>query len=568
MSKNRKQRQAKKRRSSGLSDHQRNKKVLTPPFLQLDRLRQISWAHDGLPDFLWLQAVRHETGSLPAANDALDVLDQFVPAPPAKPNKPESQRDPAEPPEPHPNEYLDGRISNFSLVPEKRRAEARGTLSEKAPWALPAGLGHGLALYPDCPAAWLYENWAAENRADPEIGISYLKALVAPLIDPRGRPSSQVRMIPVARAFKHGKLFLAQGMEVVELLPKYPTGLTEDEQLHVEQWNRTTWNIQLMTSDRSVADPWVRHFWRQNWRVSSCDPAPLNATDVAQLEESDDQPVVESTGPEPPTLGEVRRGFIEAIDELGKHLREYQLRADIDIYEPTSDEVKFGLASRMYRLLRRFAADPDLWTNDMGPHILRSMIDARIIAAWLLKQNDPELFQKFKDYGLGKRKLFKLQLEELMDRDQLAADEDDEALHRRLEAEVNQDVMEEFIAIDVGGSFSGKNIRQMAQETDLAELYSLSYQPLSTEAHGEWGSLIALDLRHCGNPLHRYHRVGRFDTASEVVVHFGWVRNAFSVAEDTITEIFASYGVSVDSLFEECLRRMDEARRSRLRKSE
>src|SRR5204863_302436 len=159
-----------------------------------------------------------------------------------------------------------------------------------------------------------------------------------------------------------------------------------------------------------------------------------------------------------------QRGFVEAIDELGNELRDRQHRVEIDNYEPTADEVKLGLASRTFRLLRHLAADPDLWTNEMGPHVLRSMIDARIIIAWLLKQNDPELFHKFKDYGLGKRKLFKLQLEELMDREELSSDEGDEALHRRLEAEVNQDLMEEFIRIDVGGSFSGKNIRQMAKE--------------------------------------------------------------------------------------------------------
>jgi len=189
------------------------------------------------------------------------------------------------------------------------------------------------------------------------------------------------------------------------------------------------------------------------------------------------------------------------------------------------------------------------------------MIDARIVIAWLLQQNDPELFRAFKDYGLGKRKLFKLQLEDLMDREELSIGEDNAALHKRLEAEVNQDVMEEFIKIDVGASFSGKTIRQMAKEADLAELYTLSYQPLSTEAHGEWGSLIAIDLRHCGNPLHRYHRLGTFGTSPESIVHLGWIRNAFGIAEDAITEIFASYGLSVESLFEQCLQQMNEARK-------
>jgi hypothetical protein len=64
--------------------------------------------------------------------------------------------------------------------------------------------------------------------------------------------------------------------------------------------------------------------------------------------------------------------------------------------------------------------------------------------------------------------LFKLQIEQLMDRDEVSTNEDDETLHRRLEADVNQDVIEEFATIDVGGTFSGKNIREMARDSGLA----------------------------------------------------------------------------------------------------
>jgi hypothetical protein len=100
----------------------------------------------------------------------------------------------------------------------------------------------------------------------------------------------------------------------------------------------------------------------------------------------------------------------------------------------------------------------------------------------------------------------------------------------------------------------------MAREAGLAELYSLSYQPLSTEAHGEWGSLIAFDLRHCGYPLHRYHRLGTFDTSPAVIVHLGWFRTAFDLAQDAITDIFTSYGQDVEPLFEQCLEQLNQAR--------
>jgi hypothetical protein len=552
-----------KRRSSGLQDHRRDKKVLSPPLLQLPGLKPTSWQQDTLPDFLWIQAVRDETGELPAANVALDVLDDVAPEASERPaDTPRAEeRDSAPAGTPPTGEYLDGRISSFRLIPEARRAEARAALRTTAPWALRDELGHALSMYPDCPASWLYRDWAEENSADPEQGLVFLKRIVASIYDPRGRPSSQVRMIPTARGFKHGRIFLVRGMEVIDLLPGYPADLTTEEQLHVEQWNRATSGARLAAEDSTHADAWAKHFWRQNWRISRCDPTPTSTppSEDEQTEGESPRSEAPSDGMSAP-VAELQRDFVRAINTLGEELRERQHHIEFDIYDPTADEVKIGLASRAFRLLRHVASSPSLWTNAMGPHVLRAMIDLRIVSAWLLKRNELELFQNFKAYGLGKRKLFKLQLEELMDRETLAPEDSTKALHERLEAEVNEDLMEELVAIDVGGNFSGKNIRQMADEAGLAELYSLSYQPLSTEAHGEWGSLVAFDLEHCGNPLHRYHRLGRFETTPGVIVHLGWIRNSFGIAEEVITDVFSSWGVSVTPLFEECLARLTKAR--------
>ena len=230
----------------------------------------------------------------------------------------------------------------------------------------------------------------------------------------------------------------------------------------------------------------------------------------------------------------------------------------LDTHESTADEVKLGLASRQFRLLRHLVADPSLWTNEMAPHLLRSMIDLRIIVAWLIKQNDTELFERFKVWGQGKRKLFKLKLEDVMESEEASFAEDDRAFLDRLREQVNQDTMEEFQAIDLGGSFSGKNIREMAADTDLADLYSLNYQPLSTEAHGEWGSLIDFDLRQCGNPLHKYHRLGRFDTSATQYIHVGWVRDAFMITRETIEDVFDGYELDSEPLLARCLAKMQK----------
>lgn len=505
--------------------------------MQIPNLVTTSWMHQGLPECIWIAAVSKESRARAGAHGPLDVLEQFVP---------EDESD-----------VLDGRISRFALVPPESRAEARATLRERAPYGIPDDLGHALTQYPACPALWLYEDWDAENECDVARGISYLSELVEPMIPPRDSHSAQLRLMVIARQAKAGKLHMTRDVETAELLPKYPTYLSRDDQRKVESFVRATWNsiVNIGSDGQFEVSDWSRGFWHRSYEISECTPASSGIEPGAfeESEEEEDLSDLEESGVqnEEPSLPDLRQAFATALRQLGDDLRRQQSEAELDTFNSVTDEVKLGLASRAFRLLRNFLLTPRWWTNEMAPHLIRSLVDERIVVAWLLKRDDPEMYRAFKDYGAGKRKLYKLKLEELMDADGAEADarEDVRELHQRLEAEVNEDTMEEFLKIDLGGSFSGKNIREMAKETDLADLYSLSYQPLSTESHGEWGSLLMFDLNHCGNPLHLYHRLGSFGVEDGSYLHLGWARTATDLAEDIITDIFVSLGLDAESTF-------------------
>jgi hypothetical protein len=479
---------------------------------------------------------------LPRHTTLFDILDQFVP---------------------DDNDPLDGRLSRFAAVPLDRRPEARSSLIEATDWALPEGLAHGLALYPQCPAAWLFEDWERENHSDPEPGANCLKRLVAALDDPRGRESTAVRMMALARHAKHGRLHLPASSDFADLAPRYPNGLDKDELGLFESSGRVMWNAISQMDDRRAGLEWAEYFWRQGWHVSACEPWGSRAAYLPRDADSDPGPSEreESTGTEsdpaltPPRLA---LGFATAVRDLGAKLDRLRDRCEIDLYEPTPDEVRLGLAARQLRLLRRSAEDFRLWTSEMGPLLARSMIDTRIVLAWLLKQDDSEPYRKFKDFGLGKRKLFKLQIEDFIDRDDFDGYKGLEEIHKRLEAEVNLEHLEEFQNIDLGGTFSGKSLRDMAIEANLKDLYVLNFQPYSTEVHGEWGSLIGSDLEPCGNPLHKHHWRASFGTG-DLVIHPGWIRHLLTIAWESIGEVFEKYGVDVDEAFEACVNDLSAA---------
>lgn len=237
-----------RRRHSSLAQHQRYRKTLTPPLMQVPNLRAYpDWRKRRVPDMLWLSAmVDAHAGDWQASHRALDSLDDFVPR--------------------GEDFWMDGRLSAFTLVPEAARPAARRALREAAPEALVPDLGQTLSFFENCPGAWLFEDWAAETEQDVTAGLDYLRMRMAELEYSRGKHACLVRMVALGRAMKHGKLALSRNLEVIPLLGQYPH-LGRDDRARVEQFSRMTYDMQAMNADEkrfaTARDRWCRVFWRR-----------------------------------------------------------------------------------------------------------------------------------------------------------------------------------------------------------------------------------------------------------------------------------------------------------------
>jgi hypothetical protein len=172
-----------------------------------------------LPDFLWIALMLGRRSDWCAVYSALNVVDRFVPDGPR---------------------FADGRLMTFALVPVEQRVAARAALRAETPHALPSAFGHALGLYPECPARWLYEDWLVDLEPDPIVGVSLLRSLVADHADKAGVRATRLRMAAISRRVTHGKLSHS-GVGVFELVPRYPGGLTKDEQRQVESAMRAMW---------------------------------------------------------------------------------------------------------------------------------------------------------------------------------------------------------------------------------------------------------------------------------------------------------------------------------------
>lgn len=513
------------RNASTLADHVRDKgkRQLVPPLLAAMQNKQkiFPWDRDMVPEMLWLASLLvEEWPDRGEHHRALNMLDPLVPEGPG---------------------CLDATLSAFSLVPEDSRAAARESLV--AAKALTDDFANALTLYDDCPAAWLVEDWANGNSPDKAAGTEYFRKLVARMRDNRSPYTAQLRWVVLARTAKNGKLFMPA--DVIDEFQRYPRDLDDQGRSRCEALIRAS----LLSAAGIPGHPrettgWAKTFWQQNRTLSACEDGAAPRND----EDTDEPSELVSSEERPLTTSDVRTAFVDAVEGLERDLQDLQNKLDLDLYEPVRDEVEMGLASRQVRLLRRFVEQPSGWTTERSPHTIRPMVDTRILAGWLVSEDDPELFERYKEFGQGKLKLLKLNFEEhISKRD--AADPSHQEYVSWLEARVNEDVMEEFQTISLAPSFADRSIFRMAEDVGLKDLYNLVYSPLSGESHGDWASLRLHDLQRCTNPLHRSHRLGRFADRDETIA-IDFVYTAVSLMSETVDLLFASYSVDTTQVLD------------------
>jgi len=236
------------RRASRLREHRRQRKTLTPPLLDLGGapIRALNWRQTQ-PDMLWLAALLIEFEADWRRVDCLEAIDPFVP----KWRK----------------HIVDGRLTSFELIPQRRRPAARRALWDREPEALPEALGHALAFFPDCPGAWLYEEWAEERDHDAPAGLAYLRRLLTETTDSRSVFSEHARMLAFGRQLAHRKIFLPASFDV-DPFTRYPGGTTQEEGARVRQFCRMTFDTSLMADGDEAREQWARRFWRECGRLA------------------------------------------------------------------------------------------------------------------------------------------------------------------------------------------------------------------------------------------------------------------------------------------------------------
>lgn len=249
-----------KRRCAGkhmhipIAKHKREGTRLRPPLAELNP-RLIDWVRDLLPEHLWIGALAEHFGIDTfhrPYNVLLDAIDSYLPP-----------------------EFVGlGLISDFGLVPEDQRDRFLRQHFDLVEKLFYRPVGRLLAFYPESPAAWLVPRCLVERDGslDPDTELGRLRNLVVRLLPGKDEFAGRVRAVPLNRLLKHGKIKLVAGLPVVELLPRYPHTLTDDERYHVESMARNVINMAIHQRPIPHSFRWAQYFWRHNFDLVPCRP--------------------------------------------------------------------------------------------------------------------------------------------------------------------------------------------------------------------------------------------------------------------------------------------------------
>lgn len=566
MSKKNHNQRRQQRRNSSLSAHKRHKNTLTPPLMNVagGAMKAVHWELDDLPDFLIVVNYLLEHGE-PAAVDRfhrlLNVLDAMLgaiePEPTtartprhggveAQPGTPaadaiaatavsESATNSGDLPATPDVHIFAGRLTDFARINGAQRAELLAALVYEGIYEtlIPENLAHVLGMYPDAPGSWLLQPWLDRGLSiDPKKAERTLNRLLLEAGPRQGDLATWAKALLCRRHLAAGRTHLPS-REMWDLYTGWPDHDEEDDNRHAEAGYRAMYSAMSSCDQTALAErrEWAEIFWRSNWKIYACRwptedfLADLAAADIGQQSDDDaPRPSEESNddGPERSSADFWRETLIlarETVDGLRAGFHQLAETTDPDLYNPDRYEVLTGLVGRVLRYLGVFSGYPPLWTMEHGAPLLRTLIESRIVFRYIVQSDDEEIFSKFKAYGMGKLKLLKLHYEDVIDKTHVPPDEL-LAYVEYLDALVNQDVMEEFQDIDLGGNFAGADTRKMALAVGLEDAYRLVFAPASANVHGEWSIMDEYVFDRCENPAHRRHRILRRTRDSAVGPNF------------------------------------------------
>lgn len=378
--------------------------------------------------------------------------------------------------------------SYVDLSPSLLRAVARHLEGTKFLHELKKALVPLVRLYPSCPLKALFAQEEIAALAESE-AMQQMAPVMSECLNRRNRLPMLAQAIFYDISLATGSLQVAAHLTIhnTEVLEDNPN--SEEAQRVASSIRCVATMIEQMQKQFSLT--WPQTFWAESGKIGQCRPQKVVALYPNGFSQLYLLYVTECFG-----------RFDERYNKLWEQL---VLSYPMDLHKPVRREILLGLLCRMYRLVVQQISFPVNWTEDFGQIYVRLLVESYIYYMWLSKKGTPEDFAKFYDHGLGQQKLYSEHLGNYFRENGL---NEEDCVNVGAEF-LKEHKMPEFVPVNVGNPL-GKNLRELADECECAEIYALLYGPCSSAVHGMYDTLDKHYLRTCVNPFHGGHSVPYF----------------------------------------------------------
>ncbi len=436
--------------STDISKHKREGFTLKPPFRQLAGMSPVSWKDDRLPEMLWAVVL---IGNL-KREEALNLFRKVAALVSKRP------------------ELSDVTHSGMAEWSRENRLNFVNLLKESHPDA--AKILQSLVIFPQLPG---HTEWSEVlgSPSDEGQAADYLSKGVVTTLWHQSQEATDCRWIRFLCEIHGGKIkFSSQIGGIDETLRgvfEYPN---YGDLRHIRPFIRSS-EISMNMRNEDKKNEWPENFWKACIRSTFCAPLPRQEQRKDNIKVRHDQ------------VNKVRHLL----------LLHYMKTDESSAIESRHDSI-FGFGFYSLRLFDEVVAT-NLSRGAIGRIVLRSFVESYITLAYLIKKDDPLLWDNFRNYGIGKMKLSYLKTRDLKDKPSFI----DEEFLKRI---TNEDRSEEFSNIELS-HWTSSDLRKMSEEAGCKNLYDAYYDWTSSFSHGNWGAIRESSFAMCANPLHRLHLI-------------------------------------------------------------
>lgn len=174
--------------------------------------------------------------------------------------------------------------------------------------------------------------------------------------------------------------------------------------------------------------------------------------------------------------------------------------------------VVMGITCYIYKIYREIS-EKKLQNDISGRILFRTMIESYINLKYIMLQEKeiPDVYNRFKAYGVGKYKLIMAKMRE----DKYSVSDDAQLHQKIMEILVNEEMDEAFVNTSFG-YFDKTQINKKFIYCDEQMLYEIYYEYGTNFSHGFWGAIRESSMLICDNPTHNYHMVPDYNAEQKL----------------------------------------------------